>query len=192
MLLFLFRLANLALLGTGLLRSISTKLPPHIVKSGHFQFITNCSLLTTVLYLVLRTFFHAPRWLYNLACNLEFNVVVSYWTMAIFFSSMVAEPDVDRDLFLDMQVHLFPYLYLISDAQETVSRDVSWGMTVGYVFVYWMYIEWQCGKHLGDGVSGFPYPFMKGMNKVQRLGSMGVFAGIACANYFVLSLRNKW
>ncbi|EMG50434.1 hypothetical protein SBY92_000267 [Candida maltosa Xu316] len=185
----LFRIFSLILLGSGLIRSISTKLPAHIVKAGHFQFITNCSLLTTVLYLI-STFFTTSPWFYNLASNLEFNVTVSYWTMALVFSSMVAEDEVDRDLFLDLQVHFFPYVYLFIDAQPRISLVGSWGSTVLFIFIYWVYIEWECGKHVSDGVSGYPYPFMKGMNRIQRLGSMGVFAIIACTNYFVLGLRN--
>ncbi|EER33558.1 conserved hypothetical protein [Candida tropicalis MYA-3404] len=187
----LFRIGNLILLGSGLARSLATKLPPHIVKAGHLQFITNCSLLTTVIYLI-STFFHISPWFYNLACNLEFNVIVSYWTMALFFSSMVAEADVDRDLFLDLQVHAFPYIYLIIDNQPTIDLKTSWISTLTFVFLYWVYIEWECGKHIHDGVSGFPYPFMKGLNRIQRFGCISVFASIACFNYFVLSLRNMF
>ena len=186
----LFRIANLILLGSGLVKSLSTKLPPHIVKAGHFQFITNCSLLTTILYLI-SSFFYTSPWFYNLACNLEFNVIFSYWTMALFFKSMVAEDEVDRNLFMDLQVHFFPYIYLIIDNQPTLNLKNSWISTATFIFLYWVYIEWECGKHIHDGISGFPYPFMKGLNKIQRFGCMAVFATIACFNYFVLSLRNK-
>ncbi|KAI5966963.1 uncharacterized protein KGF55_000372 [Candida pseudojiufengensis] len=191
MLLTIFRILNLVLLGNGLYKSLSTKLPPHLVKSGHFQFLTNCSLLTTLIYLFFATFGFQPNWLYNLSSNLEFNVIFSYWTMALVFPKMVAEGEVDRDLFMDLQVHAFPYLYLIIDSQPSLSIMKSWVLTCLYVFIYWVYFESECGKHVPDGVSGYPYPFLKGKGMVERFGCMAIFAFIACMNWFVLNLRNQ-
>ncbi|CCG25528.1 hypothetical protein CORT_0C01510 [Candida orthopsilosis Co 90-125] len=71
-----FRLANLFLLGNGLYKSLTTKLPPHLIKSGQFQFITNCSLLLTVVNLLWALLGHNSIWLYNLTSNLEFDVIV--------------------------------------------------------------------------------------------------------------------
>lgn len=110
--------------------------------------------------------------------------------MALCFPSMVAEDDVDRNLLLDLQVHFFPYIYLIIDSQPSLGLKESWGWTIGYIFIYWVYIEWECGKHVHDGVSGYPYPFLKGRGVLGRFGCMSVFAAIACCNYFVLKLRN--
>lgn len=188
----IFRIVNLLFLGNGFIQSISTKLPPHLIKSGQFQFLTNCSLLTCLVYIIL-TFFILTgqiQWFYNLVSNLEFNVLFSYWTMALCFPSMVAEDDVDRNLLLDLQVHFFPYIYLIIDSQPSLGLKESSGWTIGYIFIYWVYIEWECGKHVHDGVSGYPYPFLKGRGVLGRFGCMSVFAVIACCNYFVLKLRN--
>ncbi|KAI5952733.1 hypothetical protein KGF54_003600 [Candida jiufengensis] len=173
----------------GLYKSLTTKLPPHLAKSGQFQFLTNCSLLTTVIYLTLSVFGLAPLWLYNLSSNLEFNVIVSYWSMALIFPQMVGEAEVDRNLFMDLQVHAFPYLYLIIDSQPSLGLFNSSMLTCLYVLIYWFYFEWECGKHLNDGVSGYPYPFLKGKNLVSRFWCMFIFAFIGCLNWFVLNLR---
>ena len=191
MLLTIFRLLNLLLLGNGLYKSITTKLPPHLVKSGQFQFITNCSLLITVVYLSLLLLRYQSICIYNLASNLEFNVIVSYWTMALLFPQMVAEDDVDRDLFMDLQVHAFPYLYLIIDSsQQNISLAASTVITASFIVGYWLYIETECGKHVGDGVSGYPYPFMKGKSQRERFFYVSIFGVIACCNWFVLKIRN--
>lgn len=191
MFLAIFRLANLFLLGNGLYNSLTTKLPPHLVKSGQFQFITNCSLLLAVINLAFTILSLRSIWLYNLASNLEFNVIFSYWTMVLLFPQMVAEDEVDRNLFMDLQVHAFPYIYLIIDFQPRVSFATSVMLTGGFVFGYWFYIEWECGKHIADGVSGYPYPFLKGKNKWQRLKCISVFAILACCNWFILSIRSN-
>lgn len=190
MFLTLFRLANLFLLGNGLYKSLTTKLPPHLIKSGQFQFITNCSLLLTVVNIVWTLLGHNLIWLYNLTSNLEFNVIVSYWTMALLFPLMVAEDDVDRSLFMDLQVHALPFIYLSIDYQQKMSFIASTILTFGFVFVYWSYIEWECGKHITDGVSGYPYPFLKGKSQWQRFLCISVFGIIACCNWFILCIRS--
>ena len=76
----IFRIVSLLFLGNGFIQSISTKLPAQLIKSGQFQFLTNCSLLTCLVYVVSTFFMLAKQihWFYNLVSNLEFNVLFSY------------------------------------------------------------------------------------------------------------------
>lgn len=100
--------------------------------------------------------------------------------MALLFPQMVAEDDVDRNLFMDLQVHAFPYLYLIIDSQQSISLAASTVITATFIVGYWLYIEMECGKHVGDGVSGYPYPFMKGKRQGHRCLYVSIFGLIAC------------
>ena len=110
----IFRIVNLLFLGNGFIQSISTKLPPHLIKSGQFQFLTNCSLLTCLVYII-STFFiltEQTQWLYNLVSNLEFNVLFSYWTMALCFRQWLLKMTLIDTYYL-IYKYIFP-LYLFN------------------------------------------------------------------------------
>lgn len=184
-----FRLANLFLLGNGLYKSLTTKLPPHLIKSGQFQFITNCSLLLTVVNLLWALLGHNSIWLYNLTSNLEFDVIVLL-DNGTFVSANGGWGWCWPQPVYGLKVHALPFIYLSIDYQLKMSFIASTILTFGFVFVYWLYIEWECGKHITDGVSGYPYPFLKGKSQWQRFLCISVFGITACCNWFILCIRS--
>ena len=119
----LISLVSLAICCSGLYDCFQLELPPGLVKGGHFQFLTNVSLILTIIY-ILQTIVtptsYNLRLQYNVVSNLEFTVTVSYWVMHLILPHWLNTNSFERDYWLDFKIHIWPYVYLIFDNQEQI------------------------------------------------------------------------
>ena len=188
-------LIALGLCLSGFYDCIKLPLPPHLDKGGQLQFLTTVSLLFTIIYITLSQLFPTNRHLktiYNIACNLEFNVTVSYWAMRVMFPNSLNTESFERNVWLDLRIHLIPYLYLIVfDSYERISANKSIGYTVGVLLGYWGYLEYIMYVHGHDGVPQFTYPFLQHKTVLDRFIRIVGLMLLSVLNYFVLGIRNS-
>ncbi|CAK9439048.1 uncharacterized protein LODBEIA_P32720 [Lodderomyces beijingensis] len=154
-----FDLFSLAVCISGVYDTFSLELPPYLQRGGHFQFLTNISLLSTCIYIISKHILMLPprqaNLIYNTVMNLEFTVTSCYWTLHYILPHWLNTATIDRNFVLDFKIHLWPYLYLLV-CKERRNKWGSLGSGVVFAF-YWAYIEWLVGS---DPTQRFAYPFL--------------------------------
>lgn len=157
-------LISLCVCSRGLYNTCSLQLPPHLEKGGQMQFLTNLTLCMTTIYYMLKVvnyYKKVPKleYLYKLCHNSEFLVTVTYWTLIFFFPHKLNADSFDVDIVLDLQIHLFPYIFLSSNRERLLQKRRHLGHVlniIAYLGGYWGYVEW-----IYRNEDNFVYPFLR-------------------------------
>lgn len=147
-----------------------TKLPPHLEGGGHFQFLTNLSLIFSLVVFGLGALAHLSKSvpLYNLknslhpiALVLETIVTSVYWPLRLFFiQHLVKDPNREFiPVFIDLCLHLMPVTALLIDYFVFMPRwTITTRNALSSIFVltslYWLLL-----KKLIDFENGGEYPY---------------------------------
>ncbi|KAI5952744.1 hypothetical protein KGF54_003611 [Candida jiufengensis] len=184
-----FNLFSLAICSSGLYDCFNQQLPPYLVRGGHFQFLTNISLILTIIYIITVLLnIQDTIILYNIVINLEFIVTSGYWTLHYILPSLLNTKSLPSTFTLDFKIHLFPYLYLLLVKEKRNKLGLLYtGLTIG---LYWSYIELIVGTD-PSGVSKFAYPFLNRGGIVARCCFMIGFWTLSCLNYILLGYIKK-
>lgn len=165
---------GLSVLAWGIKSILIRTLPEQLAEAGHWQFLTNLSLVLTAVaqssnYLTILTDVDVFRKL-NVALNaaaLVAETLVSsiYWTLKLFFMPLIIPENVPKQmhipLHLDLAIHLFPVMFLSADYY--FNRTDSFGLPPLLVLAlvitlsggYWCVLE-----ALVKPPAHYPYPFL--------------------------------
>jgi hypothetical protein len=211
-----FNTAALLLLLNGLRAVITRPLPHHLEHAGPFQFLTNLSLIVTVVSLVFNIvaalplprffdFFKTTLTSYATltALVLEFIVSSIYWSLKLFFLHLIVNtdeipPDKFIPLWLDFTVHLAPFIVLSIDSfflkRDTPKRlyavivAIMATLTVGY----WLLLEHLVSNaKLVYPLSEYPYPFLNVDHGMRAVIFAGVIALALVVVYVVEQLEAR-
>lgn len=158
--------------GTWALNYLTTTvvLPPHLAGGGQWQFLTNLSLVFTLIVNFIGLVSHATRSaaLFNLknslhpvALVLESVVTSVYWPLKLFFLHLLVKDPKAKSipLFVDICLHLLPVLSLLLDyflfmPKWTISNKTALTTCVVLTTLYWFWL-----KKMVDFENGGEYPY---------------------------------
>lgn len=105
-----------------------------------------------------------------LALVLETVVPLVYWPLRLFFASMILTVDTDAPdrplipLSIDLAIHFFPFLFLITDHYYSgsglkfrLSNTTVWFVVVAIAFGYYKFLKALIDPNAGQA---YPYPFL--------------------------------
>lgn len=173
------------------------ELPPHLEKGGHWQFLTNLSLVYSLVVFgvgFLAHLFHSSL-LFNIKNNLhpvglalESIVTVVYWPLRLFFLHLLIKDPAEFNIPIpvDLAIHLLPFVsllvdYLVFMPRWTIKNSTALGLVVvlatGYYYLLENLIDVEAGAR-------YPYAFLEGSDEKRLV----VFAIITAVSYvqFVL------
>ncbi|OBA19590.1 hypothetical protein METBIDRAFT_45678 [Metschnikowia bicuspidata var. bicuspidata NRRL YB-4993] len=198
---------NLAAVASGIyaVHYISTyvELPPHLAGAGHWQFLTNISLLLSQIvfalggvahFFKLDSLFRLKNNLHPIALAVECIVTGIYWPLRIMFIHiLVKDPNAKFiPLSVDLCLHLVPVLGLAIDyfffmPKWTVLPRFSLGACVVLAGLYWWWL-----KIIIDFENGgeYPYMFLNVPDELTRVLIFGVVALLAFALFMTLRLMH--
>lgn len=179
----LFHLFSLAICSSGLWDCINQHLPPHLIRGGQFQFLTNVSLMLTITYIILTLFHINCSTFYNAIVNLEFTVTITYWSLFLIFPHFLNTKTLPPTFQLDFKIHLWPYLYLLVLKEKSSLKGITLSGLI--FFIYSLYVELVVATD-STGVSKFAYPFLNKHTFPGRMGWMIAMWGISSINYLIL------
>lgn len=180
-----------AVLVSGLIDSTSLVLPPHLERGGHWNFLTNVSLVLAIAYISINIFpvnKRFVRYFHHAVANLQFNVTVAYWSLLFLFPSYLNSDSFDLDYVLDVKIHLLPYVYMLLDCKGKIPFVHSVYMTVGVFAAYVAYIEYVVLTDVSQ-VARPPYPFLYDVGFVGRALRMMGFVALSLVNWVVEELK---
>lgn len=175
-------------------------LPPHLESGGHWQFLTNLSLLFSVIIFGLgvaahvlksTTLFHVKNSLHPIALVLESVVASVYWPLRLVFLGLLTKNPSKYlvPMRVDLCLHLVPVAtlmvdYLVFMPKWTIRTETALGTVVLLTTLYWFLL-----KHLIDFENGgeYPYMFLNVDTEEMRILIFGMVGLIG----FVLYLINK-
>ncbi|SGZ54628.1 CIC11C00000002158 [Sungouiella intermedia] len=146
-------------------------LPPHLAGGGHWQFLTNLSLLFTLVVLFIGVIAHITKSasLFNLKNNLhpialvlECVVTTVYWPLKLFFLHLLVKDPTRKmiPLVVDLCLHLVPVVSLLVDyiffmPKWTITNWTALATCLVLTTLYWVLL-----KQLVDFENGGEYPYM--------------------------------
>ena len=182
----LFNIASLFICSRGLFKCTQLVLPPILSQAGHKQFLTNLSLVVTLIsnslniinWFVQRSHPNNFQFVFNYVCRhfilpialtLETIVPVIYWPLRLFAQTLIMQ-DVPRDkpyplsISTDLSIHLFPFLFLLSDhylsgfgSKFEISNTKAWVIVSSLGLCYFKYLSFLIDPSKGQA---YPYPFL--------------------------------
>lgn len=178
-----FHIFSLAICSSGLWDCFHQQLPSHLLRGGHYQFLTNISLMLTMAYIILSMFHIKCPTFYNAVTNLEFAVTVTYWMLFLIFPHLLNTKTLPPTFQLDFKIHLWPYLYLLVLKERSSINGVALSGVI--LIIYSLYVELIVATD-STGVSKFAYPFLNKYSFSGRFVWMLAIWAISSANYIVL------
>lgn len=179
-------LLGLVLCGLGYRDSVALPLLPHLEVGGNWQFLTNCGVFATTIFII-ADYLTSNFWLYHLISNIECCITFSYWTTRFLYPHTLNTDSFDVDLWLDLRIHLFPYLYLLfMKNKSTITLKQSLLVSSIGLGTYWIYISFLMYNNPGY----VPYPFLANKTSLQRLPLL--FKWIASSQFNYILQRLKW
>lgn len=187
------------------------ELPPHLAQAGQLQFLTNLSLIISLLVYALGFLSHVTNshrlyvWKNNVhpvALALESVVTSVYWPLRLFLLPLLVK-DPGRKMIpmsVDICVHLVPFVVLVVDylvymPRWEISASTAFGVCTVLTTGYWAWL-----KYLIDFQSGaeYPYNFLNGDSEATRImifavvGLVGFSLFLACrAIYAVVETTSE-
>jgi len=197
----LFNLFGLTICSTALYAVFKLPLPKELESGGHFQFLTNLSLLFTIFTIISNILTIAiPSAFVNyvniymnaISIILETLVALIYWSLKIFFIHLIVPQSVERKnlipIHIDMGIHLFPIsflsidYYLIKYQNFNIPSIVVLLIVTGLTSAYWFLLE-----ALIVPPASYPYPFLN-VGAQERLV---IFAFVALAGFVFYYVSNS-
>ncbi|CCH42987.1 putative membrane protein [Wickerhamomyces ciferrii] len=169
-----FNLIGLTITSLALNAIFSLPLPKELESAGHFQFLTNLSLIFTIITILsnIITVIYPNSlilglniYLNAITIILETLVALIYWILRIFFIYLIipkgVKPENFIPLYIDMSIHLFPITflsidyYLIKFKNFNINSKIVFGLVIGLTSSYWILLE-----SLIKPPASYPYPFL--------------------------------
>ncbi|ODQ77487.1 hypothetical protein BABINDRAFT_163497 [Babjeviella inositovora NRRL Y-12698] len=168
------------------------ELPPALKSGGQFQFLTNLSLVVSMVYFFLgavahitkqQGLFYAKNQVHVVALTLESIVAGVYWPLRFFAVDMIAVEGMIPPVPLDLAIHLMPITSLVLDCwlfmpSWTVSDRVVLRECAVISVGYWYWLEHSLK------LATFPYPFLN-VPALPRFAIYVVITLFAYANYLL-------
>lgn len=184
-----FNFFGLAVASWGALEIFGRPLPPQLATAGHWQFLTNLSLVLTCVSVgvnIISTTL-GSKFLRGVSTALtasalvaETLVAIIYWTLKLFFVSLIVPANVTPDryipLSIDLTIHLFPVLflsidyYLLRNTGFRIPLLGAVGLVLALTVSYWFVLE-----ALVVPPAHYPYPFLN-VDEGERIKIFGVVA----------------
>lgn len=163
------------------------ELPSHLAQAGQLQFLTNLSLLISLVVLALGFISHVTgsQRLYVIKNNvhpvalaLESVVTSVYWPLRLFLLALLVKDPTRKmiPMSVDLCVHLVPFVVLVVDylaylPKWAIDASSAFGVCAVLTAAYWAWL-----KYLIDFENGaeYPYNFLNGDSEVTRILIFGV------------------
>jgi hypothetical protein len=190
--------------GYGIYGNILTcVLPPHLAGGGHWQFLTNLSLIYSMVVFGLgfiahltknQRLFAVKNTIHPIGIALESIVALIYWPLRIWFIHLLAnDPSLMTiPLSIDLSIHLMPLVsllidYLVFMPKWTIRTSTALMICTAFTICYWVLL-----KYLIDVENGgvYPYAFLNVDTELQR-GIVFCMVGLSTFCQF-LSLRKLY
>lgn len=174
-------------------------LPPHLAGGGQWQFLTNLSLVFTLLVNLIGFVSHATKsaalfnlknTLHPIALVLECVVTSVYWPLKIFFLHLLVKDPTKSGipLFVDMCLHLVPVVSLLVDyfffmPKWTISNRTAFTACLVLTSLYWLWL-----KQMVDFENGgeYPYAFLNAGNEIVTGAIFQVVGLIGYASFLFI------
>lgn len=189
----------------GLLGVVKNELPPYLASGGHWQFLTNISLVISLLVFFLGIVAHATKNrkafvlknnIHQVATSLEFVVTMIYWPLRLFLLHLlIKEPSKKLISWpVDLAVHLVPLVsllldYLVFMPKWTIKREVAFLLSTSLSLIYYAYLNVLIDFENGGS---YPYAFLEVESEFLRLvivlivGLVGFFSTIIVDHIYEL------
>lgn len=182
----LLNITSLIICGRGLFKCTRLVLPPSLSQAGHKQFLTNLSLVATLInnFLNIINWFiqssdqNNTQFILNYICRhfilpialtLETIVPIIYWPLRLFAKNLIMH-DIPKDkpyplsISTDLSIHLLPFLFLLSDhyfsgfgSKFEISNTKAWFIVSFLGLGYFNYLSFLINPSKGQA---YPYPFL--------------------------------
>lgn len=179
---------------------LTLPLPPHLVDAGHWQFLTNLSLVYSLVVFVVGFIAHITKSerLFSLKNNLhpiglalESIVSIVYWPLRLFCLRLLVE---DTSLYpipmsADLAVHLMPVVSLLIDyfifmPRWTIKTKTALGICFALTGAYWCLLEYLVDVENG---SSYPYAFLNVPHNGLRAFIFVIVGGAAFVQFLIMS-----
>ncbi|OWB80657.1 hypothetical protein B5S32_g4947 [[Candida] boidinii] len=151
-----------------LLTLLAYVLPPQLATAGHFQFLTNLSLLLSIVFWFLNVINHIVKNNYLeqiklitlwVSTTLETIVFLVYWPLRLFAPGLIIAGEF-IPLWVDLSIHFVPCVsltieYYCFSKPCTLSFSTLSSICYTLTTVYWIWLHSKM-----DETSSFPYPFL--------------------------------
>ncbi|EGW31899.1 uncharacterized protein SPAPADRAFT_60992 [Spathaspora passalidarum NRRL Y-27907] len=178
---------------------MTVELPEYLAGAGHWQFLTNLSLVYSLVVFGLgfvahithnNILFGIKNNIHPIGLALETIVAVIYWPLRLFFMNLLtsAPENFCISLSTDLAIHLMPVVsllidYLVFMPKWTIKTSSALGLLVFLTSVYWCLL-----KSLIDIEKGakYPYAFLDVESEVERAAIFGVVTLVAFLQFLFL------
>ena len=183
----------------GVVNVLKLELSEDLQNAGHFQFLTNLSLIYTVGVFIIGLVGHLTRssFLFDLKNNLhpvalalESIVAIVYWPLRLFWLELLTKNPENFSLALsvDLSIHLMPVVsllidYLVFMPRWTIRNNTALGLITFLTTAYWFLL-----KYLVDTENGgrYPYAFMDMESDGLRMVVFGVVGVVAFLQFLFM------
>lgn len=171
-------------------------LPPHLAGGGHWQFLTNLSLVFTLVVFLLgvvahitksAALFNLKNALHPIALALESVVTLVYWPLKLFFLHLLVKDPTRKmiPLAVDMCLHLLPVVSLLVDyiyfmPKWTITNWTALAACLVLTTLYWFLL-----KTLVDFENGgeYPYTFLNVDDEITRIAIFQVVGLVGFSSF---------
>ncbi|KAG7195988.1 uncharacterized protein KQ657_002375 [Scheffersomyces spartinae] len=166
--------------GWGLLQITGFELPENLAGAGCWQFLTNLSLLYTLLVFAIGTLAHMfqspvlyslKNYLHPIALALESVVALVYWPLRLFKPQLILTRDFFLPMDVDLAIHLLPVVSLSIDyflfmPKWLLSHTSAFLFVTSLAMGYYLLL-----KQLVDVENGaiYPYQFLNVDTELERI-----------------------
>ncbi|KAI5956390.1 hypothetical protein KGF54_000865 [Candida jiufengensis] len=184
---------------------IYVELPPHLKDAGQFQFLTNLSLIYSIITFVIGAIAHLFKSeylfllkndLHPIGLALESIVAGVYWPLRLFFLHLLTKDPskFKMPIITDLSIHLMPIVsllidYLIFMPKWTISINTALAFVVSFTTFYWFLL-----KNLIDVDKGgrYPYEFMNVEKESSRIIVFAVVGIVAFIQFLFMRQVYDW
>lgn len=170
----------------GLKSIFALPLPDELRAAGHSQFLTNLSLMVTLLHLSASLVLGRPNnYLFLVSLILETIVASIYWVLKIVAANLILPEDAFIPLRIDLTIHLFPIVWLLMDLllNQTqpirVRKPVAAGLCFVLTLAYYIHL-----KLLIKPPAVYPYPFLN----ISPAATNAIFAAVGLVAFGIYLL----
>lgn len=201
----LLNIISLIIASYGVLKISEIQLPDHLKDAGHYQFLTNISLLVSMITFILGLIAHVSKspvifkiknFVHTFAFIAEAVVTSVYWPLRLFFLKLLVKNGQIRiGLLTDLSIHLMP---LVSLAVDFFFFMPNFAIPAYLVFFgclaltsgYWLWLQKIIDPSKGGA---FPYEFLNHDDKRVTLVVFWTIGLSAFGQFLVMRfLYNKF
>lgn len=164
----------------GLFNVSQIQLPDHLIGGGRWQFLTNLSLVYSLIIFTLGLISHVTRseslfkfknLVHTFGFVTELVVFSVYWPLRLFFiKKLVKEGSIRISLLTDLSIHFMPAVSLALDfflfmPNFNLRTELAFLGCISLTSVYWLWLN-----YIIDFTNGgvFPYEFLNGDSSLVR------------------------